>query len=100
MLVLLAWPAVAQPNGNYRGECRQLTKQIARYVRDANMARDRDNALWERANLEQIDRLAARRAYLCPQYARQEDSKLLRDIGRLLGVAAALGLKYLTFGLM
>ena len=95
---LLAAPAGARQTA-HRGECRKLTKQIGRYVGDLEMAKERDNQLWEHENLRQIDRLAGRRARLCPQYA-QDDSALLRRIGNFLGTAAVLGLKYLTFGLI
>jgi len=50
----------------HRGACLRLTKQIARYERDAGWAADRDNELWELASRERVYRLAAERQQLCP----------------------------------
>ena len=96
LAVLLGAPAAAQPQP-YRGECRRLTKQIARYVGDVERAQERGNELWEHATLQHIDRLASRRASLCPQYAQNRNDPL-RRLGRMLGAAASLAAKYFTFG--
>lgn len=50
----------------HRGECIRLTKQIARYERDAEWAKARDNELWELSSRERVYRLAAERQRLCP----------------------------------
>jgi hypothetical protein len=50
----------------HRGECVRLTKQIARYERDAEWAEERDNELWELSSRERVYRLAAERQKLCP----------------------------------
>ena len=92
---LLSLPAAAQ-NLPYRGECRKLTKQIARYERDAEWARERDNELWEQANLDQIARMTARRNSLCPDYA--PDDRTAEQIAAFLAAAAKLAIKYFTFG--
>jgi hypothetical protein len=80
----------------HRRDCVRLTKQIARYVDDAELAHQRGNELWERATLQHIDRLAARRAELCPQLVQRDDS--MERLAALLGEAAKLAAKYFTMG--
>ncbi len=94
LLPLAATRVAAEP---HRRECVRLTKQIGRYMDDVERARDRDNELWENATLQQIDRLATRRARLCPQYAHKDDPTL-RRLAALLGSAAKLAARYFTFG--
>jgi hypothetical protein len=64
-----AAPALAASEA-HRGECKRLTRQIARYERDATMADQRGNALWEDASRDRVARLSTRRANLCPSYRR------------------------------
>ena len=63
MLALASPVAAALP---YRGECKKLTRQMARYERDLGWALERDDELWAEANVRQIARLEARRDRLCP----------------------------------
>jgi len=81
----------------HRGECIKLTKQLMRYAGDLEMARSRDNALWEEATNQQIGRLARRRARLCPSIIASEDPAW-RRIGNILGIAAQAAIKYFTWG--
>lgn len=50
----------------HRGDCLKLTKQIARYERDADWADARDDELWEARSMERVYQLAAKREGLCP----------------------------------
>lgn len=65
-----AVPAFAANEG-HRGECKRLTRQIARYERDANLASQRGNDLWEDASKDRVEHLETRRANLCPSYRRR-----------------------------
>jgi hypothetical protein len=69
-------PAAADdgPNHPNTGQCRRMTRQIARFEGDARMARDRDNELWEKASEDQVLRLETRRARLCPEYAKSDNA--------------------------
>jgi hypothetical protein len=71
--VLGTAPVAADPDaavhGNYRGQCRRLTRQIEHYEeRILPLAIERGNRAWERATNDQIDVLWHRRADLCPAY--------------------------------
>ena len=70
----LAMPAAAEPlppTAHYpHRDCRRLTRQIAHYADVADMARARDNEVWEEHTIDHIGRLSERRAKLCPQYAK------------------------------
>ncbi|MCP3986847.1 MAG: hypothetical protein GY723_20870 [bacterium] len=83
--ILAAGPALAAPQPVGR-ECVKLTQQIGRYQRDAGWARERENRLWEKASLDQIERLATRRAKRCPEFHQQESM-----IGRLAALAVKVG---------
>jgi len=105
-LALPATPALAQqqsieqsfpPQMPHRGDCIRLTKQLLRYAGDVEMARARENALWEEATKQHMSRLALRRAELCPSIVAKEDP-FWRDLGRILGVAAVAAVKYFTWG--
>ena len=78
-------------------ECNRLTQQIERYQRDAGWARERNNELWERASLDQVERLAIRRVKRCPAYAEQES--ILAEIAELVVVAGRLAARYFLMGL-
>ncbi len=93
---LVAGPALAAPKPVGR-ECVRLTKQIARYQRDAGWARDRENPRWEKASLDQIERLAMRRSKRCPEFEEQESVILkLAELAVKLGALAA---RYYLMGL-
>ena len=83
--MLAAGPALAAPKPVGR-ECVKLTNQIGRYQRDAGWARERENVLWERASLNQIEKLASRRAKRWPEFHEQESM-----IGRLAALALKAG---------
>jgi len=59
----------AGASGNYRGQCKRLTRQIDHYEGTIlPMAIQRGNRAWEQATNQQIERLWHRRADLCPAY--------------------------------
>jgi hypothetical protein len=86
LALLVAAPVVAAP---YRGECKRLTRQIARYERDARWADQRDDALWEDASKDRVAQLAERRADLCPQYRRRNPLAKAADFIASAAKAAA-----------
>ncbi len=90
----VAGPAWANPQPR---ECVKLTNQIERYQRDAGWARERGNPLWEEASLNQIERLALRRAKRCPQYTEQEN--LLAEFAALAIEVGKLAARYYLMGL-
>jgi hypothetical protein len=79
----------------HRGECKRLTKQIARYERDADWAEERGNELWELSSEERVYRLAAERQRLCPSKKGPSTEELL---AKAAVVAARLALKAYTHG--
>jgi hypothetical protein len=79
----------------HRGECRKLTKQIARYERDAKWAEERGNELWELSSQERVYRLAAERQRLCPSKRGPSSEELL---AKAAVVAARLALKAYSAG--
>ncbi|MEN8161083.1 MAG: hypothetical protein ABFS41_13510 [Myxococcota bacterium] len=84
----VAAPAFAV-NEAHTGECRRLTRQIARYERDAAMADQRGNALWEDASRNRVARLETRRANLCPSYRRANPLAQFADFVASAAKAAA-----------
>jgi hypothetical protein len=88
-------PSMRSPHD---GECRRLTRVMAVYADKADLARQRGDELWEESSIQQITRLAERRARLCPAiYAEkpigQELAKMLRD-------AAKIAFKLFTMGMI
>lgn len=81
----------------HRGECLKLTKQIARYDRDRQWAKERGNELWELSNQERVYRLAAERQRLCPSKQGPTTEQLL---AKAADVAARLALAAYTNGLI
>lgn len=78
-----AYDQDASVHGNYRGQCRRLTKQIDYYKRQVlPMAIERRNPAWEDATNDQIKRLWHKRADLCPKYGRDR-TRLQRALDRL-----------------
>ena len=65
-LCLLASPIFAATAHN--SDCKRMTRQIARYERDARWADQRSNPLWEDASKDRAKMLTTRRDGLCPQY--------------------------------
>lgn len=92
---LCAGPALAQQKP-HRRECIKLTQQIARYERDAGWARERDDVLWERSNLTQVDRLSTRRARLCPEFRGPDYAA---EFAAFVDVAARVATRWFLSGL-
>lgn len=79
----LAYDQDASVHGNYRGQCRRLTKQISYYEKQVlPMAIERGNPAWEDATKDQITRLWHKRADLCPKYGR-ERTRLARALEKI-----------------
>ena len=91
--------------GNYRGQCRQLTKQINHFERDIlPLAIERGNRRWERATNEHVTRLWHRRADLCPKYGAQrtilaKTRDRIRKINKAIAMAGRAAMAYFTGGL-
>jgi hypothetical protein len=104
LLVPLALPAAADrlpPSAHYpHKDCRRLTRQIARYADVADMARERDDELWEEHTLAHIGRLSERRARLCPQYAKKPAGEELLKMLAMLRDAAKIAARLYTWGLL
>jgi hypothetical protein len=81
-------PAAAQ---QHRAECRKLSRQIARYERDAGWAKDRGNALWLQSDLNQVEKLTVHREALCPTPKGPSNMEVVAD---LVGKAAKIAAKY------
>ncbi len=108
--MLLALPAsAATPNpnrrGKYRGQCRQLTRQIEHYeTRILPLAIERGNRAWERATHEQVERLWNRRADLCPAYGAERTllakaADQARRFNKMLAAAGRAAAAFFTGGL-
>ena len=96
--VAMASSPEAGQKGNYRGECRRMTKQINHFENTIlPMAVGRGNSAWEQATVDQVERLWHRRADLCPKYGRQrtllakavEDARKVKEFVVTAGKAAA-----------
>ena len=87
-LVVSATP-IRAANTPHQGECKRLTRQIARYERDARFADQRDNELWEDASKDRVAQLGTRRADLCPQYRRRNPLAQAADFIAAAAKAAA-----------
>jgi hypothetical protein len=101
----MATTPVAGERGNYRGQCRKLTKQIAHFEGSIlPLAISRGNRAWERATNEQINRLWNRRADLCPAYGAERTllakaADQARRINKTIALAGRAALAYFTVGL-
>ena len=89
LAVLLAAAPMLAANQPHTGECRKLTRQIARYEGDARLADQRDNGLWEDASKDRAEQLSTRRADLCPQYRRRNPLAVAADFIAAAAKAAA-----------
>ena len=110
LTLALAVPAAATTplagqRGNYRGQCRQLTKQINHFEGTIlPMAIARGNRAWERATNQQVERLWHRRADLCPAYGAERTmlakaAEQIRRINKMLALAGRAALAFFTGGL-
>ena len=68
LVILLNADPLLAANAPNRGDCRRLTRQIARYDRDAKWADQRGNQVWEDASKHRAKMLTERRDDRCPQY--------------------------------
>jgi hypothetical protein len=89
MVLLFCAAPILAANKPHTGECRKLTKQIARYERDVRWADHRGNERWEDASQGRVNHLATRRAGLCPQYRRQNPLAKMYDFLATAAKAAA-----------
>ena len=106
----LALPALATTPragqvGRYRGQCRQLTRQIEHYEGTIlPLAIKRGNRAWERATNEQVARLWHRRADLCPAYGAERTflakaADQARRFNKMLALAGRAAAAFFTGGL-
>ena len=77
--------------------CRKLTRQIEHYQGVVQLARERDDELWESRMQQHVDRLVVRRAARCPEY--QVDDQTWERIKEFLYLGGKIALKVFTFGL-
>ena len=110
LIVCFAIPAIATTplageKGNYRGQCRKLTKQIDHFEGSIlPLAISRGNRAWETATNEQINRLWNRRADLCPAYGAERTmlaraADRVRRFNKMVALAGRAALAYFTGGL-
>lgn len=96
---------LAGETGNYRGQCRKLTKQINHFEETIlPLAISRGNQSWERATNDQIGRLWNRRADLCPAYGKERTmlaaaAEEMRRFNKMISVAARGAAAFFTGGL-
>lgn len=99
--LLLASATAATATEHHR-ECRKITRQMSHFEDVVDMARERDNPLWEKATIDHLQRLADRRRRLCPQMvAEMEKSKarkVMEDSAEFFKEAGKVALRVFTFG--
>lgn len=88
VIALIAGPALAANKPN-RGECKRMTRQIARYERDAKWADQRGNELWEDASKDRVKELKARRENRCAQYKKKNPMVAFANLVASAAKAAA-----------
>jgi hypothetical protein len=84
--------------GKHNSECKRITRQIARYAEQADLARERGNENWEQGTLDHIERLATRRAQLCPTLYAQKP--IGAELAKMLKGAAKIATKLFTMGML
>jgi hypothetical protein len=84
--------------GRHNGECKRITRQIARYAEVADMAKERGDEHWEQGTLDHIARLSTRRAQLCPTLYAQKP--IGQELAKILKGAAKIAMKLFTMGLI
>jgi hypothetical protein len=100
----LGYDQDASIHGNYRGQCRRLTKQIRYYEKTIlPMAIERRNLAWEDATKAHIKRLWNKRADLCPKYGRERARLLvaldkIRQFNQMLARAGRAAAQYFSGG--
>ncbi|MBY0399753.1 hypothetical protein K2X89_05625 [Myxococcota bacterium] len=99
-----AYDPDASVHGNYRGQCRRLTKQLAYYEKTIlPMAIQRRNLAWENATNAQIKRIWNKRADLCPKYGKerarlQRIADRIRAFNKMVARAGRAAARYFTAG--
>ena len=100
-LSLLLASSAAALQKPHRGQCRRLGKQLDQHAMKVRQAQSRGNALWARANVQQMQRMDRRRARLCPDlYPQNARAKALEDMKAFAKWAGKAALSFLTFGAM
>ena len=84
--------------GKHNGECKRITRQIAHYAEVADMAKERGDDEWYDGTVNQIGRLATRRAELCPTIYAQKP--IGEELSKMLKGAAKIALKLFTMGMI
>jgi hypothetical protein len=87
-VLLIAAPLLAA-NTAYRGECKRMTRQMARYERDAKWAAQRGDPLWRTASKNRVKQLQGRRDTLCPQLKKKNPLAKAADLVAAAAKAAA-----------
>ena len=88
VVALIAGPALAANKPN-RGECMRMTRQIARYERDARWADQRGNESWEDASKDRVKHLKARREDRCKQFKVKKKNPVTAFADLVAGAAKA-----------
>ncbi len=88
-------PGVAR--GAYRGQCRRMDRQIARYTEQAYKAIDLQNDTMLESSYRRIGHLTTRRARLCPRYV---DKRAGEELLKLLRLGGKVALKMFTWGMI
>jgi hypothetical protein len=91
----IAAPVLAANTG-YRGECKRMTRQMARYERDAKWAQQRGDAMWRDASKDRVKQLSDRRDELCPHLKKKNP---LAQVADLVAAAAKAAAPYFIPGL-
>jgi hypothetical protein len=96
---LIAAPLLAA-NTAYRGECKRMTRQMARYERDAKWAQQRGDAMWREASKDRVKQLEGRRDELCPHMKKKNPvAKAAEKAADLIAAAAKAAAPYFIPGL-
>ena len=89
LVVLMSAGPLLAANTLNRGDCRRMTRQIARYDRDAKWADQRGDQTWEDASKDRVKMLSERRDDRCPEYRRPNPFAQLADFIAVAAKAAA-----------
>jgi hypothetical protein len=87
-IFLIAAPLLAANTG-YRGECKRMTRQMARYERDAKWAAQRGDSMWREASKDRVKQLQGRRDELCPHLKKKNPLAKAADLIAAAAKAAA-----------
>lgn len=101
--ILAALPAPAGAREGHIRKCQRITRQLDHFEGQVELARERDNELWERSLVNHMGRLSARREKLCPVYhaemEQQKRNELMRErTTQALVMAGKVALTVLTAG--